>query len=250
MSVQQDPREVADHLIVTIADRLADGFRVVTGLNSHVPLLAIAVAKVVHGKRVSLYTVAEAYDPDLERVKLRPSTGDPALAEDATVIPMVETFDLVQKGLIDVMFLGPVQIDAETNINLSVIGSYRRPKVRLPGGAASAFIVPLVKRVYFWRTRHTTRDLVKRVDFVTATARHSTNEVYLFTNLCVLKYNRERSIWELEARHPWADRELVASNTGFELLFQDDRVTRPPSREEKELIRALDPNDLRVKAFL
>ncbi|MCS7117545.1 MAG: CoA-transferase subunit beta [Thaumarchaeota archaeon] len=250
MGTQPEPKEVADHLIVTIADHIGDGHKVITGLNSHVPLLAVAVAKIIQGKRVSLYTVAEAFDPDLESVKLKPSTGDAALAENATVLPMIEAFDLVQKGEIDVMFLGPVQIDEETNINLSVIGSYQRPKVRLPGGAASAFIVPLVKRVYFWRTKHTPRDLVKRVDFVTATARLSRNEVYLFTNLCVFNYDRGTAKWVLKSRHPWADPDQIRTNTGFEYVTQDDRVTRSPNQEERELIRALDPNDLRLRAFM
>ena len=34
-------------------------------------------------------------------------------------------------------FLSGVQIDGEGRINMSVIGDYDRPKVRLPGGAGA-----------------------------------------------------------------------------------------------------------------
>jgi glutaconate CoA-transferase subunit B len=150
-SGRPDARTLADQMIVTMADRLRDGEAVATGLNSHIPILAVAVAKIVHGKKLRLLTVAEAHDPELESVRLTYSTGDPSWAELGSVLPMIETFDLVQQGKLDVMFLGPLQIDAETNFNLSVIGPYERPKVRLTGGAASAFIAPLVKRLFYGR---------------------------------------------------------------------------------------------------
>jgi glutaconate CoA-transferase subunit B len=162
---------------------------------------------------------------------------------------MIETFDLVQQGKLDVMFLGPLQIDAETNFNLSVIGPYERPKVRLTGGAASAFIAPLVRRLFLWKTKHTRRDLVERVDFVTATARNSRNEVYLFTDLCVFRFDRSAGTWALEALHPWADLETVKASTGFRFLVGNPSRTRPPGEEERELISRMDPQGLRLKAF-
>jgi glutaconate CoA-transferase subunit B len=248
-SGRPDARTLADQMIVTIADRLRDGEAVATGLNSHIPILAVAVAKIVHGKKLRLLTVAEAHVPELESVRLTYSTGDPSWAELGTVLPMIETFDLVQQGKLDVMFLGPLQIDAETNFNLSVIGSYERPKVRLTGGAASAFIAPLVKRLFLWKTKHTKRDLVERVDFVTATAKNSKNEVYLFTNLCVFRFDRSAGTWALEALHPWADLETVKENTGFRFLVGNPSRTRSPGEEEKELISRMDPQGLRLKAF-
>ncbi len=244
-----DAREVADHMIVSIASMLRDGERIFIGLNSYVPLLAAAVARIIHGKRLSIYTVAEAHNPELERIRLKQSTGDPALAATGTVFITVEAFDLVQKGAIDVMFLGPVQVDGETNINLSVIGSYEKPRVRLTGGAASAFIVPLIKRMIFWNTKHSKRGLVSRVDFVTATAKNSDNEVWLCTNLCCFRYDRSISKWVLEALHPWASVDDVRENTGFEFVVGNVSATRPPSEEEKALINTLDPDELRLKAF-
>jgi glutaconate CoA-transferase subunit B len=52
-SGRPDARTAADQMIVTIADHLRDGEAVATGVNSHIPILAIAVAKIVHGKKVN-----------------------------------------------------------------------------------------------------------------------------------------------------------------------------------------------------
>ena len=63
------------------------------------------------------------------------SIGDGELAETATcVIPLPDIFsDYLQAGRIDVGFLGAAQIDRFGNLNSTVIGSYEKPKTRLPG---------------------------------------------------------------------------------------------------------------------
>ncbi|MFZ8856701.1 MAG: CoA-transferase, partial [Candidatus Caldarchaeales archaeon] len=136
----------ADVVVTCMADLLSDSELVFVGLNSHHALLAAAVAKILHRKRIRLVTVAEGYEPSLADLPVRRSTGDPELARIGTVLPTVEAFDLAQKGKVDVTFLGPAQVDGKININVSVIGSLESPKVRLPGGAAAAFIFPLVRK--------------------------------------------------------------------------------------------------------
>ena len=248
--MSSEVNRIADHIIVSIADLLRDGEKVYIGLNSYVPLLAVAVAKVIQGKNLDVMTVAEAHNPELESIRLVQSTGDPRWAETSPVLITIDAFDLAQKGLVDVMFLGPVQIDSETNFNLSVIGSYERPRVRLTGGAASAFIAPLVKRLILWNTRHSRKSLVDKVDFVTATAKNADNEIILCTNLCIFQYSRPGKTWMLKAVHPWATAKDVEENTGFRYVEAGGLgTTREPTEEERALIKTLDPNDLRLKGF-
>jgi glutaconate CoA-transferase subunit B len=78
-----------------------------------------------------------------------------------------EAFDLAQRGELDVMFLGAAQVDCNGNTNLSLIGDVENPKVQLPGGAASAFLMPITPKVVVWVTRHSNRVFVEEVDFVT-----------------------------------------------------------------------------------
>lgn len=247
----KDPAFAADLVVTCMADLLSDGELVFVGLNSHHALLAAAVAKLLHGKRIRVVTVAEGYEPSLADLHVTRSTGDPELAKLGSVMPTVEAFDLAQKGRVDVMFLGPAQVDAEANINVSVIGSLESPRVRLPGGAAAAFILPLVRKAILWNFRHGPRSLVRRVDFVTATARSSSNRVLLCTDLCLLEHERERRAWRLVSVHPWSSIDEVLGSTGFDVLADREvPKTREPTREERELIARLDPDGLRLRPFV
>src|SRR5438309_12026765 len=77
------------------------------------------------------------------------SIGDGDLAERAdTVVSTPEIFRYwLQGGRVDVGFLGAAQIDRFANINTSVIGPYRNPKVRLPGAGGAPEISSSAKEV-------------------------------------------------------------------------------------------------------
>lgn len=247
----RDPALAADLVVTCMADLLSDGELVFVGLNSHHALLAAAVAKLVQGKRIRVVTVAEGYEPSLADVRVKRSTGDPELAGLGPVMPTVEAFDHAQKGKVDVMFLGPAQVDSEANVNVSVIGPLESPKVRLPGGAAAAFILPLVRKAILWNFRHGPSSLVKRVDFVTATARNSSNRVLLCTDLCLLEHERGRRAWRLLSVHPWSSVEEVLASTGFDVVADREVAkTREPTREEREAIARLDSDGLRLRPFM
>jgi glutaconate CoA-transferase subunit B len=79
-------------------------------------------------------------------------------------------FDLAQAGRLHVFYLSGAQIDGQGNINLMAVGDYRRPLVRLPGGAGSAILAYVVERVVLFNTAHEPRGLVPRVDVITAPA--------------------------------------------------------------------------------
>src|SRR3989454_4471363 len=76
------------------------------------------------------------------------SIGDPCLVTGSlAIVPMLDVFNLyLQRGLIDVGFLGGAQVDRFGNINSTVIGDYRRPKVRLPGSGGAREIAAPAER--------------------------------------------------------------------------------------------------------
>ena len=82
-----------------------------------------------------------------ERLPL--SIGDPTLATGATsIVSMYELFAYyLQRGLVDVAFLGGAQIDRFGNLNTTVIGDYAHPKVRLPGSGGACEIAIHAKQV-------------------------------------------------------------------------------------------------------
>jgi glutaconate CoA-transferase subunit B len=133
-------------------------------------------------------------------------------------------FDFAQQGSLQVFFLSGAQIDGQGNINLMAVGDYQRPQVRLPGGAGSAILAYVVKRVVLFKTTHEPRGLVDRVDVITApgyTPQLSPRQrpggmTCLVTPKCVFRLAPPEPP-VLESLHPGVDLEEVRQLTGFQL---------------------------------
>lgn len=157
----------------------------------------------------------------------------------------MEFFNLAQKGRFDYFFLSGAQIDRRGNINLHAIGEYRKPKVRLPGGAGSSMLYYMVKKVILFKTDHTAKSFVENVDFITSTA-SSPPSVYrpgglhlVITPMAILLLNKETGNLQLSSVHPGYTVDDVRQNTGFELPLYEGAAaqTEPPSAEELKLLR-------------
>jgi glutaconate CoA-transferase subunit B len=159
-------------------------------------------------------------------------------------VTLADLFDLSARGRLDVAFLSGVQIDAEGRINLSAIGSYDKPVVRLPGGAGSAMLMPTARRVILWRTRHDQRTFVERLDFVTAAG----NVDRVVTPLGV--FVRRDGRLEVESLHPGVTPEAFREATGFAVDAGSwTATTAPPSAEELAALRAIDPEGVGRSEF-
>ncbi|WP_338601955.1 CoA-transferase [Sulfolobus tengchongensis] len=232
-----------DYVIKAISTLLEDGELVYVGLNSIPALIGTFMARDLYGKKIRILGVAEASNP--VKVKLSPSTGDPFFVESSPVMITADSFDLAQKGKLDVMFLGPAQIDEETNVNLTAIGSYENPKVKLPGGAATAFILPLVRKAILWNLRHSKKSLVKKVDFISGTAKFSNNKVFLVTNLGILSYDRGNRKWYIDAVYPFSSYNQIVENTEFQVDRKDSERVIELTDEDVKFINSIDPYKLR-----
>lgn len=233
-----------DYMIKAIAESLLNDREIVfIGLNSFIPYIASFMARDFYKKKIRITGVFETDNP--EPLILSPSTGNPNIAEKGPIFTTYEAFDLAQKGKLDVMFLGPAQIDDKGNVNISVIGSYDKPKVRLPGGAATAFLVPLVKRDIFWSVKHSKRVAVKRVDFITGSFANSNNEAYFVTNLGVMKYSREERCWITIAVYENTSFDDIALNSDFCVKPSEKVDIIKLNEEERKFIDRLDPYSLR-----
>jgi len=131
-----------------------------------------------------------------------------------------ELFDCAGQGRIDVFFLSGGQIDGEGNVNLVSIGDYTRPKVRFPGSFGSAYLYYVVPKVILFRTEHSRRTLVPKVDFVSAPGTNDENifrpggPIGLVTNRCVFTFADGR--FALASVHPGHTLEEIVENTGFD----------------------------------
>ncbi len=162
---------------------------------------------------------------------------------------------LLQRGYIDIGFMGGAQIDQYGNLNSSFIGDPERPTTRLPGTGGGNDIASLTQMIV--AMKHEKRRFVKRVDFVTSPgflcgddsrreAGLTTGGMYrVVTDLGIFGFEEHSKRMQLLALHPGVTAEQVQANTGFELLVAANlEITDPPTERELAVLRHLDPDQL------
>ncbi len=225
-------------MTVHAARLLRDGDVVFVGVG--LPNLACNLARRTHAPNLVMIYEAGVIGARPSRLPL--SIGDPTLVTRATsVCSMYDIFTLyLQRGNVDVGFLGGAQIDRFGNINATVIGDYNHPKVRLPGSGGSMEIAGWANRCYII-TPHQKRRFPEKVDFATSAgflngraAREASGvrgggPQAVVTNLGFLEPDENGEL-VLTAVHPGVTVEEVQANTGWPLKTAANlRVTRPPS---------------------
>ncbi|HEY6022845.1 MAG TPA: CoA-transferase [Pseudolabrys sp.] len=153
-----------------------------------------------------------------------------------------ELFDCAGQGRIGVFFLSGGQIDGQGNVNLVSIGEYTHPKVRFPGSFGSSYLYYVVPKVILFRTEHSRRTLVPKVDFISAPGASDGNvyrpggPVALVTSRCLFSFTNGRFM--LVSVHPGHTVEEIIENTGFDFDKPDTVMETPaPSRETLKLMR-------------
>src|ERR1700758_997166 len=132
-----------------------------------------------------------------------------------------ELFDCAGQGRIDVFFLSGGQIDGEGNVNLVSTGAYEHPNVRFPGSFGSAYLYYVVPKVILFRTEHSRRTLVPKVDFISAPGASDPNvyrtggPICLITNRCLFDFDRTRRRFRLASLHPGHSLDEIMEHTGF-----------------------------------
>lgn len=226
---------VAAQMCVALARLLRDGETVFHGVASPLPMVAVLLARRLHAPNLVYLTLPGGIDPHPSTLPC--STADAVLLEGSRARwTLADVFDLSARGRLDVVFLSGAQIDRQGRLNLSVIGEFARPRVRLPGGAGSAMLLPTARRAILWRGRHDPRTFVERVDFATAVG----NVDRVVTPLCV--FRRGPTGLEVESIHPGVDPAELQARTGFPLALPPGVPrTPPPDPAEREALAELDP---------
>ena len=152
-------------MTVAAARMLRNGAVCFVGIG--LPSTAANLARLTHAPDVVL--IYESGPIGAKPPVLPLSIGDGNLAETAdTVVSTPEIFRYwLQGGRVDVGFLGAAQLDRFANINTTVVGSYTKPKVRLPGAGGAPEISSSANEVLIIM-KHSKRALVDKVDFVTS----------------------------------------------------------------------------------
>lgn len=239
-------------LAVMGARELRDGATVFTGVGA--PMMASVLAQRTHAPRLTMMVEGGVIGPEWKPGELPISTNEMRAAYRAQMLPgITDAFLLAQRGFFDVGFIGGAQIDRHGNLNTSVIGSYARPTVRLPGSGGANDIISLCREVIIL-TVHEKRRFTERVDFITSPGyleggdsrrRHGLlfgGVSRVVTTLGLFGFEPTSRRMQLLALHPGCIVEQVRDNTGFDVLVSPSlTTTRPPTEEELSILRMLDP---------
>ncbi|MEC8916630.1 MAG: CoA-transferase subunit beta [Pseudomonadota bacterium] len=243
------PYTAAEMMTVTASRALSNGSTCFVGIG--LPSEASNLARLTHAPEVVL--IYESGTLQTRPNVLPLSIGDGELCETAlTTVSVPEMFRYwLQGGHVDVGFLGTAQIDRYCNLNTTLIGDYREPKVRLPGGGGAPEIATNAREVFI-TVKHSKRTFVEAVDFVTTvgfgrdgTARDGLPNIgrgptRVISDLCVMKPDPETKELVVVSLHPGVTREQVQEATGWEIRFADTLESTPePDETELTILREL-----------
>jgi glutaconate CoA-transferase subunit B len=237
-------------LAILSARQLIDGQVVFAGVG--IPLLAATLAQRLHCPGLTILFEGGVIGAFVEPGKLPPSTNDQRCTVRANmVLGSAEVLLLLQRGYVDVGFMGGAQIDQYGNLNSSFIGDPAKPKTRLPGTGGGNDIASLTNMIV--AMKHEKRRFVENVDFITspgwlnggrtrADCGLPAGGMYrVVTDLAVFGFDEAVRRIKPLALNPGVTREQVQDNTGFKLNFDHDvGVTEPPTAQELSVLRALD----------
>jgi glutaconate CoA-transferase subunit B len=254
MTTSPAPYTASELLAVMSARLLRDGETVFAGVG--IPLLAATLAQRLHAPGLTILFEGGTIGAYIEPGKLPPSTNEQRCSRRANmVLSSTDVLLLLQRGYVDLGFLGGAQIDAYGNLNSSLIGTPEHPTTRLPGSGGGNDIASLTRIIV--AMKHEKRRFVERVDFVTSpgflagggsrrTAGLAAGGSFrVVTDLGLFGFEAQSKRMQLIALHPGSSAAEVQANTGFALLIEAELPTADrPAENELAVLRRLDPDRL------
>ena len=239
-------------MAVTGARELKDGEIVAVGLG--LPVVASFLAKRTHAPNLSIIFELGVVDP--EPIDIGSGLSDPRFWYRAKIhTSFVDMLGMVlHKGLVDVGFLGGLEVDAYGNLNTTLLGDPKGKFRRFTGSGGGNDLASSARRTVII-IRHEARKLNEAVSFITSPGYlHGNGEREkvgliggpgrVITDKAVFGFDPETKRMRLEAIHPNTTLEDVLSNMSFQpVIPRDLPVTEPPTAEQLQLIREeIDPD--------
>lgn len=240
-------------LMISVASRELDNGSSV-GVGTGAPCAAAMLAQKLNAPDLLILFEAGGISPQLPEMPI--SVGDSRTFYKAAMAgSMGDAMEACSRGFVDYTFLGGAQIDQYGNLNSTIIGDHKKPKVRFPGsGGANDFASFCWKMMVM--TPQNTKRFVEKLDFLTTPGwlegGNSRAESGLplgagpykiITDMAILDFEPESKRMRVISIHPGLTFDNVQENCGFELLKAsviDETV--PPTDEELRLLREeIDP---------
>jgi glutaconate CoA-transferase subunit B len=224
------------------------------------PSAACNLARLTHAPDITL--IYESGTLATKPTVLPLSIGDGELCETAlTTVSVPEMFRYwLQGGRIKVGFLGGAQIDKFANLNTTVVGSYEKPKVRLPGAGGAPEIATSCGEIFIIMAQGK-RSFVDKLDFVTSIGHVSGGDsraklgvktkgpTKLITDMAIWAPDPETKEMTVVSIHPGVTRAQIQENTGWTVKFAATVEETPaPTAKELEVLRELHARTNRAHA--
>lgn len=235
-------------LIICTASRLMTD-NTTAFIGTGIPMLAASLAQKMHAPNLVAIFEFGGTGAILEQLPI--AVGGQATFHRAIAASGIcDIIETAQRGFIEYGFLGGAQIDPYGNLNSTVIGDYKKPKVRLPGSGGGNDVGS-----HCWQTiaimRHEKQRFVERLDFLTTPgyltgpgAREAaglppgTGPYRVVTNLALLGYHPQSKRMMLLATQPGVSIDQVLDNTGFDLIIAEHvEQNPPPTTQELHILR-------------
>jgi acyl CoA:acetate/3-ketoacid CoA transferase beta subunit len=239
-------------MVAAGARELRDGELAVVGLG--IPQVAAALAQLTHAPRLRLLNEIGLADPHPQEFGVgnadpRHWYGAAAFSSFIDVMGM-----LLHRGLVDVGFLGALEVDVFGNANATQVPR-QEGGVRRFGGGGGANDIASLARATILIVRHEPRKLVERVSHITNPGflhgQNARQEVGLrgggprkvLTDKAVFGFDPDTRRLKLESIHPGVSHDELRASTGFPLTIPPEtRSTPAPTENELRLIREqIDP---------
>jgi glutaconate CoA-transferase subunit B len=250
--MKAEPPSPAERLACTAARLMKDSTTVFIGTG--VPMLAAALARALYAPGLLPVFEFGGVGSTLEKLPLGVGEFN-SFRRGVAALGICDVMEAAQRGVVRDGVLGGAQIDAYGNLNTTVIGSYEKPAVRLPGSGGADDVGSLC-----WRTiilmKHDKKRFVEKLDFLTTPgyldgpgAREraglppGTGPHRVVTDLGVFDFEPESKRMRLIALNPGVSAERAAAETGFALLIAPKVELNPdPTAKELETLRRrIDP---------
>ena len=214
----------AELMAVLMSREVRDGEISACGAHSQIPAAALLLAKETHAPNAELIILNTVF---------RPFTTSR------------QFHFLAQRGELGLFFVSGVQIDRHGNYNLHQIGTDPdHPQVRFPGGYGGGMIYYCARRAIVFRTEHTKRSLVEKVDYVSAAGSSDDNVLRpggpskVITPKAIFRFDKAARCLKLDTVHAPYTIDDIRENTGFDLGDTSDvKMTLPPTAEELRTLR-------------
>ncbi len=217
------------------------------------PMIAAMLAQRTHAPNLLLFFEAGGIGPEIPVLPI--SVGDSRTFHMAVAASsMHDSMSMAQAGYIDYGFLGAAQIDKYGNINTTIIGSYDKPKARLPGSGGANDVGTLCNKTIIIMRQDKYR-FVEKIDFLTTPgyldgfgSREKTGlpigsgPYRIITQLGVYGFDDETKRMKLISTHPGVTIDQIKENSGFDIIIPEHiLLTEPPSKKELKILKEIDP---------